>query len=87
MLIISRKSCVYRCSSCDFLFEIGASTISKTKSTNDFAKIAINRGKKDFFDSLLMEGGGGRWGFWGGYVELTKVIYLLGFIFVLLLFR
>ncbi len=23
----------------------------------------------------------------GGYVELTKVIYLLGFIFVLLLFR
>ena len=33
------------------------------------------------------EGEGGRWGFGGGYVELTKVIYLLGFIFVLLLFR
>ena len=31
------------------------------------------------------EGGGGVFG--GGYVELTKVIYLLGFIFVLLLFR
>ena len=30
-------------------------------------------------------GGGGGEG--GGYVELTKVIYLLGFIFVLLLFR
>ena len=29
----------------------------------------------------------GRWGRGGGYVELTKVIYLLGFIFVLLLFR
>ena len=42
------------------------------------------------FDGVFLEGGGEwkkGWGLGGGYVELTKVIYLLGFIFVLLLFR
>ena len=66
---------------------INASIVFKIKSTNGFAKIAIKGEKKIFFDSLFIMLLWRRWGFGGGYVELTKVIYLLGFIFVLLLFR